>query len=150
MGACDPSGTIRIGGALIAPAPNLFQPRKIRVVSGIQSCIACDKPIFRTTLQAGWAFVTCENKRCDAEAWSLAIPPDAPAGHLCAIMGEDQARLVLVKAFPQSATLEPPNLWGYILNPGDEQAWVQVAVRPRERHLHRRSKLSHIITSFLL
>ena len=132
------------------PGPNLYQPRKIRVVSGILKCILCDRPMFRTTLQAGWCFVTCEHRRCDSESWALAIPPDAPAGHLALLCGEDAARLILVKAYPKSAPLEPPELWGYPLNPGNEQAWIQVAVRPRERHLHRRSKLSHLIASFLL
>lgn len=132
------------------PGPNLYSPRLIRVVSGIQKCPRCEKPLFRSTLQAGWAFLTCEHRRCDTEWWTLAIPPDAPAGHLALMVGEDAARLLLLRAFPKSASLEPPELWGYPLNPGDAQAWVQVAVRPRERHIHRTSKLSHLIASFLL
>ena len=131
------------------PGPNLYTPRLVRVVSGIQKCMACQKPLFRTTLQAGWSFLTCEHKRCDQEMWSMAIPPDAPAGHLCAIMGEDTARLLLVKAFPQSAALDTPELWGFPLNPNDEQAWIQVAVRPRERHLYRTAKLSSLLHHFL-
>lgn len=119
----------------------------IRVVSGIQRCMKCEKPMFRTTLQAGWSFLTCEHKRCDQEHWALAIPPDAPAGHLCAIMGEQTARILMVKAFPHSATLEPPELWGYPLTEGDEQAWIQVAVRPRERHLHRKTKLAPLLNA---
>lgn len=130
--------------------PNLFAPRKIRVVSGIQTCIKCDKPMFRTTQQAGWGFQTCEHKRCDSEMWTLALPPDSFAGYLAAILGEDASRIVLAAAFPKSAELEPPELWGYMLNQGDEQAWIQVAVRPRERHLHRRSRILQLATAFFL
>lgn len=144
----------------IPTADDLFRPRKLRVIAGIQRCIRCDKPYMHGDLQAGWAFQSCGRNarasnpkfraRCDGSWWSLALPPDAPAGHLCAIMGEDLAKLILARGFPGSAALAPPELWGYILNSGNEQAWLQVAVRPRERHIHRRSKLSQIITSFLL
>lgn len=141
------------------PGPNLYAPRLVRVVHGIQKCVRCDKPVLDNVLQAGWGFQSCQrnekekglfHRKCATEWWSLAIPPDAPAGHLAAIMGEDLARSILVKAFPQSAMLEPPELWGFPLNPGEEQAWIQVAVRAKERHTHRRSKLSHLISSFLL
>lgn len=139
---------------------DLFRPRKLRVIAGIQRCIRCDKPYLHGDLQAGWAFHTCGRNahasrprfraRCDACWWSLALPPEAPAGYMCAIMGEDLAKIVLARGFPESAAFDEPELWGYILNPGNEQAWLQIAVRPRERHLYRRSKLSHLITSFLL
>lgn len=130
--------------------PNLYCPRLVRVVSGIQTCVRCDSPLFRSLLQAGWGFQECQKDRtCGESWWSLALPPDAPAGHLCAIMGEDVARVLLAKAFPLSASLEPPELWGYEINPSSDTAWVQVAVRPRERHLHRTSKLTHILTSLL-
>lgn len=130
--------------------PDLYSPRLIRVVQGIQKCPRCEKPFFRSTLQAGWGFVTCEHKKCDQETWHLAIPPDAPAGHLAMLCGEDAARILLVRAFPHSAPLEPPELWGYPLNATDEQAWIQVAVRPRERHLHRRSRIAQLIHAFVL
>lgn len=135
----------------MTPQPHdLYSPRKLRVVSGIQRCIKCDKPLFHTILQAGWAFEECQHRRCAQPWWSLAIPPKAPASHLAAIVGDDIAKIILAKGFPQSAPLEPPALWGFPLNPTAEQTWLQVAVRPRERHIHRTSRLTQLVTAFLL
>lgn len=132
------------------PGPDLYRPRLVRVVTGIQKCPRCEKPTFRSIQQAGWGFHTCEHKRCDQEWWSFTLPPDAFAGYLAAVMGEDVARQVLLRAFPQSASVEPPELWGYPLNETDEVAWIQVAVRPRERHLHRQSRITHLLRAFLV
>lgn len=132
------------------PGPDLYSPRLIRVVQGIQHCPRCSHKVFQTVQQAGWGFQTCEKQRCSQEWWSLALPPDAPAGHLAMLCGEDAARILMLRAFPHSASLEPPDLWGYPLNATDEQAWIQVAVRPRERHLHRRSRITQLIHAFVL
>lgn len=141
------------------PGPDLYAPRLIRVVSGIQTCPCCGKPVLDNILQAGWGFQSCNkawrenriyHRKCATEWWSLALPPDAFAGYLAAIMGADAARDLLVKAWPKSASLEPPQLWGFPLNSTDDTAWVQVAVRPRERHLHRRTRITQLVTALLL
>jgi hypothetical protein len=132
------------------PGPDLYRPRLIRVVTGAQPCPKCEKVLHRSYSQSGWGFHTCEHRKCDQEFWSLALPPDAFAGYLAAVVGEHGARALLVKAFPKSAHLEPPELWGFQLNPTDDTAWIQVAVRPRERHLHRRSRIAPLINALLL
>jgi hypothetical protein len=108
-------------------------------------CMRCEASLFRTTIQAGWAFQTCEHKRCDAEFWSLALPPDSFGGYLAALVGEPMAETLIRKAWPESAKLPTSNLWSLMLNEGDEGAWIQVAVRPRERHLYRRTPIRQFL-----
>jgi hypothetical protein len=126
--------------------PNLFNPRRVRVVKGIMRCMKCEEALYRTTIQAGWAFQTCEHKRCDAEFWSLALPPDSFGGYLAALVGEQMAETIIRKAWlNESKGLQLHELWGLMLNEGDEGAWIQVAVRPRERHLHRRTPIRQFL-----
>ena len=81
----------------IVNGPDLFRPRVIRVVSGIMKCIRCDKALFHTVLQAGWAFQECQHSKCSQTWWSLAIPPDAP--------------VVNVKLPPADAPLVKEEVW---------------------------------------
>jgi hypothetical protein len=126
--------------------PDLFNPRRVRVVKGMMRCMKCEEGLYRTTIQAGWAFQTCEHKRCDAEFWSLALPPDSFGGYLAALVGDQMAETIIRKAWPLESNGKPLNdLWSLMLNEGDDGAWIQVAVRPRERHLHRRTPIRQFL-----
>lgn len=130
----------------LAPMPyNPFSPRAIRLVRGIVTCMRCDKKCFKSTLQHGWGFQTCEHKRCDFEWWSLALPPDCFGGWLAAMVGERDAALLITQCFPRHAASPAPQLWYAQLIDGDEPAWIQVAVRPRERHLYRTAKVADFL-----
>lgn len=132
--------------ALRIVPPDLFKPRLIRQVKGTMRCVRCEEIVFRTTLQAGWCFQTCEHKRCDAEWFALALPPDSFGGYLAALVGEPMAETIIRKAWAPDAKDRPtPDLWGLMLNEGDDGAWIQVAVRPRERHLYRRTPIRQFL-----
>lgn len=125
--------------------PDLFKPRMVRQVKGIMRCVRCEKSVFRTTLQAGWCFQTCEHAKCDAEWFSLALPPDSFGGYLAALIGEPMAESLIRKAWPDMAKSPAADLWTLMLNEGDDGAWIQVAVRPRERHLYRRTPIRQFL-----
>jgi hypothetical protein len=135
---------------MIAPLrvipPDLFKPRLIRHQRGVMRCVRCEETVFRTNLQAGWCFQTCEHKRCDAEWFALALPPDSFGGYLAALVGEPMAETIIRKAWPSEAKdRQLHELWTLMLNEGDEGAWIQVAVRARERHLHRRTPIRQFL-----
>jgi hypothetical protein len=139
---------------MIAPLcvvpPDLFRPRLIRKVSGAMRCVRCEKTVFRTNLQAGWCFQTCEHQRCDAEWFALTLPPDSFGGYLAALVGEPLAETIIRKAWPETKAAQLHELWGLMLNEGDDGAWVQVAVRPRERHLYRRTPIRQFLQALSL
>lgn len=128
--------------------PNLYSPRRIRLLTGRVTCPQCDKPCFRSHLQAGRSFQTCEHKRCDTEWWLLALPPDCFAGWLAAILGEREAQRLVTHCWPNLASTPLPQLW-YQQLAEDEPTWIQIAVRPRERHLYRHANAKDLLTVLL-
>lgn len=133
----------------IVSRANLFNPRHIRLVRGIITCPACARKCFKNFLQYGRAFQTCEHSRCDTEWLSIALPPDCFGGYLAATMGAHQAEAIIRRCWPHLGTVEPPTLWTTNLIDGDEPAWIQMAVRPRERHLYRQATVTELLTHLL-
>lgn len=95
-------------------------------------------------------FQTCEHKRCDFEWFCVALPPDAFGGYLAATLGEASAANLIRRLWPEAIGLPDSDLWLKALNEGEETAWIQVAVRPRERHLYRQSPLRDLLRAFSL
>lgn len=124
-----------------------LRPRIVRLQRGMIRCPKCEKPLFRTHLQAGWSFQTCETKRCDAEFWSLALPPECFGGWLAGVLGDDEAARIIRRVWPEHRDTLIPALWHVTLNDGNEPTWIQVAVRPRERHLHRMTPIRQFLKS---
>lgn len=109
----------------------------------------CQKKCFKSFLQAGRSFQTCEHSRCDFEWFAIALPPDCFGGWLAAVVGERDAAYLIARCWPQHAASPPPHLWYTQLIDGDEAAWIQVAVRPRERHLYRTSDIKDLLPKLL-
>lgn len=137
-----------------APRSHAYTPdtiaRAIRVVSRIQSCAKCSRTMFRSYSQAGWGFKTCEHRPCGHEWWYLALPPEAFGGYLAGILGEPAAAVVLHAGWPATRGVDPPSLWAVELNPSDDAMWVQIAVRPRERHLYLTERNAERLVTALL
>lgn len=129
---------------------NPLSPRTIRLVRGIVTCPRCDKKCFHSVLQSGWAFQRCDHGRCDMEFWVLALPPDCFGGWLSAICGEHVAASLIVRCWPELANTSPPYLWYTQLIEGDDPSWIQIAVRPRERHLYRTANISDLLPKLLV
>jgi len=131
------------------PAPlDLYAPRLIRVASGIQRCVRCQRPIFKTITQSGWGFHTCEHKRCDQEWWALALPPECFGGWLAAVAGERDATHLISRCWPEFARDRAPQLW-YTQLSTEEPTWIQIAVRARERHLYRQANMRDFLPKLL-
>lgn len=133
----------------VPPPIALYSPRLIRLVTGIVTCPACHRKCFKSHLQSGWGFQTCEHSRCDTEWWGIALQPDCHGGYLAAVLGERDAAYLITRCWPEYAADSPPHLWYAALNPGNETAWIQVAVRPRERHLYRTAKIAEYLPLLL-
>lgn len=127
----------------------LYTPRLIRLVTGIVTCPACTRKCYKSHLQSGWGFQTCEHSRCDTEWLGVALPPDSFGGYLAAILGDRDAAHLIARCWPQHATAPQPQLWYVSLNPSNETAWIQVAVRARERHLYRTQRISEYLPLLL-
>lgn len=130
-------------------AHNPLSPRMVRYIAGIVACPRCGKKCFHSVLQSGWAFQRCDHGRCDQEFWCLALPPECFGGWLSAICGDHVAALLIARCWPELAATSPPDLWYTQLTTGDDPAWIQVAVRPRERHLYRQSKIRDFLPHLL-
>lgn len=137
--------------------------RTVRVCRGIIRCPVCDKMVMHTDLQAGWAFQSCQRNmdrtfvrsgthrgRCQGAWWALALPPDAFGGYLAGILGDDSAAALIRRAWPETKSLPDRALWSFLLNEGDEPAWVQVSVQPSERHTHRRTAITKLMHALAL
>ena len=143
------------------PTLALYAPRLIRLVRGVISCPRCGKNCIHSILQSGRAFQSCRVQlsthvermhsrgRCEMEWWALALPPDCFGGWLAAVAGERDAAYLITRCWPSLATTLPPALWHTQLITGTEPAWIQVAVKSRERHLYRQAPIGELLHHLL-
>lgn len=141
------------------PPVSFYSPRYVRLIRGIVTCYRCHKPVLHSIVQNGWAFQRCHADsgrgqrvgRCTNEWWLVALPPDAFGGYLAAELGNDPAIKLIRRLWPDLSHDKPDDeLWGLMLNEGEETAWIQVAVQPSERHWHRKSPLKQLLRAFSL
>jgi hypothetical protein len=86
-----------------------------------------------------------ECPKCGTNWLAFALPPAARGADLAVVLGVRESAAFLRRYVPAAAELPEELLWQFTLAEPQHAAFVQLVVRPRERHLHRYASVPELL-----